>query len=770
MAGIISRSLHGLWDAKLQVGHSVLTVQESIRLAMTDFRFLTSVMDGRFLLGSRAFFRLFETAFWSRIDREKSSLLRHFLIYRERRVEKYSHQGYFLEPDIKEGLGGLRDLHAMAWTARIYFKCARLKEIKRFPVFSHFGLDRLRYSESFLLKVRNHLHLLAGVRREDRLLLPFQEKIALSLGYEDSGRAKRPERFMRNVYLHLNRIRYGAEEFHAKAMDIIDPPSFESSPERLPHEFQIMKGNVVLREDSPLRRDPVLILKALKEANQLGLFVGSDLIWEAGKTIAAEGEKIPFLPGAKAIFQEIILRPHNPKILRLMLELGLIGLFIPEFRKVRNLAQFTYYHVETVDLHSLRTLEVIHEISEGIYDDQWPQFKEVFKALEHPEWLSLAGLLHDIGKGYMGDHSEKGGELIPGILKRLGIQGNAPQVIPFLVRHHLLLANISQRRDLNEEKTSVQVAQTLQDLETLRLLFLLTAADSLATGPMAGSDWKIMLLSELYFKVKRIIESDALASPSATKRLEESREDLLRELLPPFPVKEIQALMDQVSDRYFLNIPREDMLTHFRLALTRRAEMLSWNLRKLKDAPVTRVVLCAHDRPGLFSKMVGVFTLNNIKVLSANIFTLKNGLAFDIYEVTNPLDPFREEEMWKKIHQQAVEAMEERLPLDDMINRKGKAVLFTGRDLAFQAKRVKVDNEASDFFTLLEVSGGERIGLLYALAKEIFSLGLDIRFAKVNSDREKMTGVFYVRDASGQKVGDESEIERIRQGILTVLG
>ena len=764
---MIRRVLYTLWDAKLEVGHSVLTFQECNRLALSDFRFLTSVMDARFLLGARDFYRLFEAAFWSKIDREKEAIRRQFLLYQQKRQEKFGTQEYFVEPDIKEGLGGLRDIHFMAWAAKLYFRSKHLREVKRFSVFSHFGLDKLHESESFLLKVRNQLHLLAGGRREDRLLLPFQPKVAKSLGFKNGAYNTGPEKFMKDLHGHLNRIRYRSEEFHVKAMELIDPQPEEPSPEQISPEFQAIKGNLVLKAEG---LTPLLVLKALDEANRRGLSLGSGLIWEASKKIEQEGKALLDLPEARSLFLEFLYHPSDPKILRLALELGLITLFIPEFKKIRNLAQFTYYHSETVDLHSLKTLEIIHDVSRGVYGDRWPLFKQVYAELKNPEWLFLVGLLHDIGKGYRGEHPTRGAEIIPRILKRLGVDRDAIQVIPFLIQHHLLLANISQRRDLNDEKTAVQVAQVVGDLERLKLLFLLTVADSFATGPIASSDWRIMLLIELFFKVRRILQSGTLASPDATRRVEENKIALSRYLAGAFSGKEIAVLMDQVSTRYFLNVPLEDMVEHFRIALSMGHQRLSWTLKKLKHAPVTRVVLCTRDRPGLFSKMVGVFTLHNINVLSGNIFTLKNGLAFDLYDVTNPLDPLREEETWAKMLHDARQAIDDQLPLDELISRKAQMSSFEEIHYTeHPVERIRVDNEGSDFFTIIEVGGGIRTGLLYELAKKIFSLGLDIRFAKVNSDKEKMTGVFYVRDASGQKIYEDSVLEKVRREILGVL-
>jgi [protein-PII] uridylyltransferase len=764
---MIRRVLYTLWDVKLEVGHSVLTFQECNRLALGDFRFLTSVMDARFLLGARGFYRLFEAAFWSKIDREKEAIRRQFLLYQQKRQEKFGNQEYFAEPDIKEGLGGLRDIHFMSWAAKLYFRSRHLREVKRFSVFSHFGLDKLHESESFLLKVRNQLHLLAGGRREDRLLLAYQPKVARSLGFKTGAYNTGPEKFMRDLYTHLNRIRYRSQEFHVKAMELIDFQPEEPIPEEISPELQAIKGSLVLKGED---LSPVLVLKALDEANRRGLSFGSELIWKASKTIEEQGRALLNAPEARSLFLNLLYHPSEPKILRLALELGLITLFIPEFKKIRNLAQFTYYHSETVDLHSLKTLETIHHVARGAYSDRWPLFKQVYDELKNPEWLFLVSLLHDIGKGYRGEHSARGAEIVGRILKRLGVEEKAVRVIPFLIQHHLLLANVSQRRDLNDEKTAVQVAQIVGDLETVQLLFLLTASDSFATGPIASSDWKIMLLIELFFKVRRILQSATLASPDATRTVEENKAALSRFLVGAFPGAEIQELMDQVSTRYFLNVPLEDMVEHFRMALSMEDHNLSWALKKVKHAPVTHIILCTRDRPGLFSKMVGVFTLHNINVLSANIYTLKNGLAFDLYDVTNPLDPLREEELWSKMLSDARQAIEDKLPLDELITRKAQTISFDEMLSPYHpAERIRVDNEGSDFFTILEVGGGVRMGLLYELAKKIFALGLDIRFAKVNSDKEKMTGVFYVRDASGQKIYEDTLIEQVRREILGVI-
>ncbi|MFZ7113426.1 MAG: [protein-PII] uridylyltransferase [Desulfatiglandales bacterium] len=770
MHGVISRLLYTLWDAKLAVGHCVLRVGECAQLAADDFRTLTSLIDGRLLLGSHSLYRRLRRTVWAGIESERrSSILEHFLVAKKSREAKFSRQGYFAEPDLKDGLGGIRDIHFMEWMARLYFRCKRLSQIRDFEAFSHFDLNRLNHSKSFLLKIRNHLHALAG-RKEDRLLLSFQQPLALNLGYRDGAHTLAAERFLRRLYMHMNRIRYSADEFHGRALDVIEHRPLEKSRVELSPEFSILNGSLVLKEGTLFEKSPLVILEAFREANRQGLSIGSGLIWEIRRRVAEQGRGIVRLPGAIEIFKDIIQRPENPNILRLALEVGLISLFIPEFKKIRNLALFSYYHEETVDLHSLKTVEVILEISKGRYDDRWPLLRKVFEELENPEFLYLTALLHDIGKGYRGDHAQKGEDVIPRILKRLNITGPALKVIPLLVRHHLLLARVSQRRDLNEEKTSERVAQSVKSPENLRLLFILSVADSLCSGPTSNSDWKLMLLEELFLKAQNILEKGVVATPDATERLAKVRRGIFSRLKPQFLKRKIEALMEQVPTRYLLQTPLEDIDRHFRLALTMNKEKIAWVSEKLEHAPVTRLILRTYDQHGLFSKMVGVFTLNNIEVLSAKIYTLKGGLAFDVYEVANPVDPYRENETWEKIRKEAIEAIEGRLPLDALIGKKHSKALLEKPDFPDRDDMVRIDNTASDFFTIIEISSSDRFGLLYKLGKKLFSLGLNIRLAMVSSEKgQVMTGVFYVSDIGGEKILDPRAIGRIEREILSIM-
>ena len=281
--------------------------------------------------------------------------------------------------------------------------------------------------------------------------------------------------------------------------------------------------------------------------------------------------------------------------------------------------------------------------------------------------------------------------------------------------------------------------------------------------PRSGS-----VLTELFIKVMRILNRGTLASRDATNEIAIKKRTLIEILTPRFSEKEILEMIDQVSSRYFLRNTLEDMSLHFPMALALGDNRHSWHLQKLPNAPVTRVIQCTYDKPGLFSKMAGVFALHNMKILSANIFTLKNGLAFDIYEVTNPLDPLREAESWDKAHRDLGLALEDRIPLDELIREKGSTVYPYGYRSPM-AKKVKIDNGISDFFTVIEITSGTRIDLIYDLANKMFSLELDIRFARINSDDEKITGAFYVRDLAGQKIYEDEQIERIRDEMLGAL-
>ncbi|RLB36737.1 MAG: hypothetical protein DRH12_15350, partial [Deltaproteobacteria bacterium] len=642
--------LYHLWDAKLEVGYTIVTPKEAERLIRDDFGTLTSILNSRILLGSRIFYRSFKEKILASLRNEPGAMLGKILVEKKKREEKYGREEYFIEPDLKESPGGLRDFDYMRWISKVCFGCERFSEIRNLGAFSHLEIGKLTYSKGFLLKVRNLLHA-GSSTKEDRLLVDHQQRLSKQLKYPEGHHIPGPSRFMKDVYLHMNRIRYVTEEFLTKTKDLTSPSTPDPLPSPFPEEFDIVKGNVVIKGGVPFHDDLMLILKAFKTANEHGLFLGSGFIWEARRKIIKQRHRLVSLPGAKDMFLDLIFDPRNPRILRLALEIGLINAFIPEFRGIRNLAQFGYYHVETVDLHSLRAVEILHKIRMGEYDQESPLLREVWEELRRPEWLFVAALLHDIGKAYGKDHCTKGAKKVPRILRRLGLPEEAVKTITFLVRHHILLARISQRRDLGDEKTVVSVAQMIRDPDLLRMLFLLTVADSKATGPMARSEWKILLLNELFLKVNKILEAGKLAAADVRKVITQKRQELFDKLKEEFDVEEVGNLFEQVSTRYLLEVPIDDMVSHFRMALTMGDKPYAWTLKKINGAPVTRVVKCIHDSPGLFSKMVGVFTLNNLRVLSANIFTLKNGLAFDIYEVTNPVDPLMERQRWERVKQ-----------------------------------------------------------------------------------------------------------------------
>jgi len=752
---------YGLWDAKLDVGYSIVNLREAKGLIKKEFESLTSVISARFVAGSRSLFREATALFMAGLEEDRKELFTKVMEARAEREIRFDKEVFLLEPELKEGLGGLRDLDYMRWVSRVCLGVDRFAELSGRKEFSHFDLKQLYHARGFLLKIRNYLHSMAG-RKEDRLLLEYQRRLASLLGYGDSISLSGTDRFMKEVYLHMNRVRYAVEEFLVKVGDILFPAPVLKTSWFLPPEFCLVKGNLVLKEMELLEQNPNLILSALNIASQYNLHLGSGLIWRAKGLVARYGGKFRSSKSARDLFVKLITDPGSLKIMRLTLELGLLCVFIPEFKKIRNLAQFGYYHVETVDLHSLSTLHILGKIRDGEYDHQWPLLRTVWNEVKNPALLCLAGLLHDIGKGYGRGHSKKGGEIVQQIVERLGFDGAASRIVSFLVLHHLLLTRTSQRRDLGDEKTVIQVAQTVQDLDLLNMLFLLSVADSMATGPAARSHWKHSLLEELFLKVRKVIREGTFVTPDATKKAEQKRQKVVKALEGEFGPKAVEEMLEQVSIRYLLSVELPDMIQQIRLALGMGDKKYAWALRVRKAPSVTRILQCTYDIPGLFSKMVGVFTINDIRVLSANIFTLRNGLALDIYEVTNPLDPLRESERWDKVHADILAALEGRICLEEMVRIRQKAKEYLKYYESHIRSKIKIDNQVSDFFTVIEGIWPYRPGILYEVARKLHSLELDIRFAKVNIDKEKMAGAFYVRDSAGQKVFDPEEVARMR--------
>jgi [protein-PII] uridylyltransferase len=436
-----------------------------------------------------------------------------------------------------------------------------------------------------------------------------------------------------------------------------------------------------------------------------------------------------------------------------MLNTGFLIRFIPDFKDINNRIQYDEYHLYPVDRHLLRTIQYIKDFGTSGGKSKHPLCNDLYKGLKKRSLLLWAALLHDIGKGKTGvSHSVSGAKIAGELLQKKGYGAEDIETVSFLIKEHLLLVKTATRRDLNDEETAVSCARKIKDVDQLKMLYLLTVADCMATGPKAWSDWTAALLRDLFFKISKILEKGELASREAIEAIEKKKAEVLGLAMPRYAKDAIETLFGFMSPRYLLYMPSASIMEHIELYKNSGADAFVWNVAKTFDSNTRTVTICAKDRPGLFSKIAGTFTLNGLDILDAQIFTWRNNIAVDIFEVTPPADQIFEEERWQKAKMQLQEALSGDLDLKKALKEKISVYRPEKRPVNGRPHQINVDNESSSFFTIVEVFTYDFPGLLFMITDAIFRCGLDIWVAKIATKVDQVVDVFYVRDFDGQKV------------------
>jgi [protein-PII] uridylyltransferase len=450
-----------------------------------------------------------------------------------------------------------------------------------------------------------------------------------------------------------------------------------------------------------------------------------------------------------------------------MEEVGFLSSFIPEFAKIRNRVQFDSYHTFPVGRHSLETVKRL----KGIHAQKEMLLLDIFLELSDPEPLFLAGLFHDIGKIGKG-HAARGAKIAHKILRRLNYSREATEEVLFLIRHHLLLVETATRRDLNDEKSVVQCARTIGNPERLRMLYLLTWADSMATGPRAWNDWIANLVLELFFKVLHILERGELATVDAAQKVQQTMDQVRKKMALHKEGVDPEPFFEVMSPRYLLATTPRDIVRHIEMVLGMREPLkkdaghpFSFEARENPVENCAEITFLAKDRPGLFADMAGVLALNSVNILSADIYTWRDGTAVDIFKATKPLDPINPDRTWQNVRRDLERTFEGKLSLAYRLGQKRTSSVLSNHKRPSRPPQVMVDNRSSDFFTLIEVFADDRVGLLYLITKALFDLRLDIRIAKIATKGDQTADVFYVRDLEGQKIEDEEHLKEIEEAL-----
>ena len=773
---IVEFLLYTLWDLGLKVGHATRSVDDCIRLARTDLTIRTALLEARYLWGDAGLYRNLRQKFRdASAAGDANGFVTQKLAERDARHERMGDSRYVLEPNIKEGKGGLRDLHTLFWIAKNLYRVDAVGDLVERQVFSDHESGLFRRAHAFLTTVRCHLHYLAG-RPEERLTFDVQPEIARLMGYGDRRAQRGVERFMRHYYLiakdvgDLTRIFCAALEDESRRQPRVRLPG-RWGGEREYGDFVARSGRLNAKHDRVFREDPVNLLRLFETAQEHGLDVHPAVLRLVTQSLKSINAAVRRDPAANASFLAMLTSRNDPAATLVRLnEAGLLGRFIPDFGRVVAQMQHDMYHVFTVDEHTIRAIGLLHRIETGDLAEDHPLATGIVHKVASRRALYVAVLLHDIAKGRGGDHSVLGAEVALELCPRLGLDSEETETVAWLVRHHLAMSNTAQKRDIDDPKTIRDFADHCQSPERLRLLLVLTVADMRATGPAVWNGWKAALLRELYYRTEELlsgsVEADGVAARVARAR------DAVAALLRDWPAEDIEAYLELGYTAYWLSLDSATQARH--AGLIRQAHRdgarLSIDFDIDEARSVTEVTVYTPDHPGLFSQIAGAIALFGGSIVEARIFTLSNGHALDIFSIQDAggqavADAADLERLKVRI---AASLTGELRPWREL---KGKESLpQRARDVFDVPPRVLIDNAASNFFSVIEVNGRDRPGLLYDVTRALTETGMQIATAKISTYGERVVDVFYVKDVFGMKVENPQKQEEVRKAVLASLG
>jgi [protein-PII] uridylyltransferase len=771
---VVEYMLYALWDLGLKVGQSTRSIDETLRQALADLTIRTAVLEARYIWGDQQLFfdlkRRFEAEI---IKRTAAEYVQAKLAERDERHARMGDSRYVVEPNVKEGKGGLRDLHTLFWIAKYIYRVDDVEKLVEQGVLSAKEAHRFARAANFLWKVRCHLHFLTE-RAEDRLTFDRQSEVGRRMRYTDHAGTRGVERFMKHYFLvakdvgDLTRIFCAQLEAEQERR-----PRFAWKPwgprKRSIDGFAVDAGRLAVAGDSAFRDDPLNLLRLFHVAQQHELDIHPRALRLITQSLKLIDGKLRADPEANRLFMEMMTSRKAPEItLRRMNEAGVFGRFVPDFGRVVAQMQYDMYHVYTVDEHTLFAIGILHKIETGELEDELPLASDIVHTIDSRRALYVAVLLHDIAKGRGGDHSELGAQVGERLGPRLGLTAEETETVAWLVRFHLLMSNTAFKRDIDDPQTIRDFAERVQSPERLKLLLILTAADIRAVGPKVWNGWKATLLRELYHRTVEEM-SGGLVADSRDQRIAAAQQ-AVKALLSDFTAAEIDSFTAKGYPSYWLSFDPETQARHARLM--REAERskapLTVDTRVDPRRAVTEVTLYTADHAGLFSRVAGALALAGANIVDAKILTLSNGMALDTFWVQDQSGgAFDRPDKLAKLAVLFENVLSGRLKPHLELRKPGA---IPSRTRVFTVPpRVLIDNKASLTHTVIEVNGRDRPGLLFEVTRAITGLNLQISSAKISTYGEKVVDVFYVKDLFGHKVEHDRKLKEIREHLVDVM-
>ena len=773
---VIELILYILWDLGYTVGHSTRTIDDCIEKSRSDLTISTSLLEKRFVAGNNEIYDLLNNKFKTFIDNTKTlDFVEAKLKESETRHKRFGESRYVVEPNVKDGKGGLRDLHTLIWILKFAYKVDTISKLINVGALTKEEAVPFAEAQRFLLSVRCHLHYRAN-REDDRLAMDAQLEIAKSMNFKNTITHKDVERFMKRYFLatktvgNLTRIFCAAIETEFNKPLRMNFLSFKKRENITP--FRLEVGRLFSYEREILTENPINIIKLFYISHINNIDIHPKTLRQITSLRKLINLKVRQNVEANKMFLNILTSDKDPtRTLRLMNEANILGQFIPEFQKIVGLMQFDMYHSYTVDEHTIFTISNLHSLRSGKFSDFAPLTSSAILEIKSYKSLFVAMLLHDIAKGKKGDHSENGSLIASKICPRLGLNKEETKMVEWLVLHHLLMSKTAFRYELGDPKVIKNFAKQVRSIDKLKSLLALTVADIRGVGPDVWNDWKGALIKELYIKTYDLLKPPQEIS-KITEPLKSSKELLIRYLNNKgVNDLDIKTYCSKFYNNYWGTFNLPSVVNHYEIFTSmknysKKLEVYLSNDSKLK---ATELLVITPDHHGLFSQISGLVASSGYDIVSAKIITRSDGYALDTFFLQNKeRKPISDINLRKKLIETITKGLEGNFNIEKALNIKWKEI--PARFRAVKAPiRVIIDNKTSDQYTILDIKCKNAPGVLYKITKIITSLGLQINTANVSTYGDRVVDIFYLKNAFGSKVDDNTTIEKVKNSILEEL-
>jgi len=755
---VIESMLYILWDLHLKVGHASRTIPECLRLGRDDYTIRTALLENRYITGEKAVAETLERRLWSDLfEGTASDFIEAKLRERSLRHQRQGGQRYMVEPNVKEGKGGLRDLQTLFWIAKYVARVDTIEGLDAAGMFRDSEMRAFLAAEDFLLAVRTQLHRIAG-RAMDQLTFDMQVEVAERLGFEDGGGRRAVEHFMQAYFRHATKVGEltrilltGLEARHVKAApDVLS--LFRRRP-RVPEGYRIVHNRLNVADPSEFLRDKLNMLRIFEVALKQGVLLHPDAMRLVSDNLQLIDADMRRQPEANRIFLDLMLKHGNPeRALRRMNELGVLAAFLPEFAPVVAMMQFNMYHSYTVDEHTIQCISHLARIEKGELVGELPVTSHILERGVNRRVLYVALLLHDIGKGRPEDHSVLGARIARKVAPRLGLRKAEAETVEWLVRHHLLMSDMAQKRDIADPRTVRDFAKAVETKERLDLLTVLTVCDIKGVGPSTWNNWKAQLIRALYRETAAALDSE---TPGKTRSvIEREAKRALRKALAGWSGAALRAEVGRHYSPYWQGMPGEAHTIFAELLRDIGDDEVRLDIKLDPDRDATRVCFALADHPGIFARLAGALALVGANVVDARTYTTKDGYATAVFWVQDAEEGPYEADRLPRLRAMIDKSLKGEIRTSEAFGERDR---LKKRERAFRVPTsISFDNDGSDIYTIIEVDTRDRPGLLFDLARTLTEANVNIASAVIATYGEQVVDSFYVKDSFGLKLHSDS--------------